>query len=75
MIENSEFIFDDLNENAEQMIGHLLEKQPNNAVIRFLNAKWMLKERRLDQAFEEAKKSFSMEKTEAAYKLMQLVSE
>lgn len=64
---------------AEFAVKTLIAEQPNNSVVRFLHAKWLLKERKLSDSFEEAKRSFnlatSQSEKETAYKLLQLIQE
>ena len=52
-----------------------MDRKKNDAVVRFLYAKWLLKERMLDNAFEQAKRSFEIDPTSNAQLLMTLIKE
>ena len=75
MVEQKEFIEDEVENNAKCTLDILLDKQSCNCVVHFLHAKWLLKERDLTRALTAAKKSYSMRKEESTYKLILLIEE
>lgn len=54
MVEKEEFISEEYNNHAQKAIEFLVKNTQEDSVTHFLNSKWLLKERYLDQAYREA---------------------
>lgn len=55
----------DFREFAKQTLDYMLHKRPNDHMVVFFQAKWLLSERMLDDAYRAAVKSNSMIKNQA----------
>lgn len=73
ILESNADIPEDINTHAVTAIQSLLKNTNNDPVVHFLNAKWLLKERYLDQSFKEAQLSYKIKPTPEAYQLMLLI--
>ena len=75
LIEKKENIEQQIHEHAEHSIKCLTMRPSNDCVIHFLSAKWKLKERNLQGAYQEAKKSYELKPTKEAERLVELIRE
>ena len=75
MIEFNVFLTEEMETMAQRNVTYLLDKRPNDSVVKFLESKWLLKERLLDSALDAAKRSYAIEKTAATWQLIQLIHE
>lgn len=75
MVENKAEIPEEIIAHAAATIDLLLKHTNDDPVTHFLNSKWLLKERYLDQAFKEAQKSYKLKATSEAQQLMLLIKE
>lgn len=73
MVEANANIPEEINTHAATAIEFLLKHTHDDPVVHFLNAKWLLKERYLDQSFKEAQRSYKIKATPEAHQLMLLI--
>ena len=60
---------------AEETVKWLVSVKSRDSVSHYLHAKWLLHDRRLDPAFEAAKKSYELEKYEATLQLLHQIKQ
>lgn len=66
MVENKEEIPQNIESHAESVMDSLSKSNKGDHLIYFLHAKWLLKGRYLNQAYQEAEKSFKCKPTAEA---------
>lgn len=70
---NDPWLERDQHDFAEENVQILVRSRPTDSVAHYLHAKWLLKERHLDPAFQAARRSWDLENHQTTLELMKKI--